>query len=428
MKPGFLGAVAASAVLGAALAGGVASPAAFAHGVGHGHTQSRIKIHVHDQTAVRLAHALRASLRSGGVAIVSMRKAVRGRSEGYLVTWASKGREGRLFVNARTGHVARVGHPVRLSGGTSGQTATVGVSLSAFLTALETVLASEAGAPVTAQTTNNGSTIVFTLTINSQTVTVTVNIGTPTTGTTSGSSGTGSGNAGTTTIAAPAVSMQAAIAAALNALPALNNPALTGAFAVSASLQNFGGYQGGDGQSSWGQGVGSQSGAGQSGDGQSLPNAADSGDSGNGGNGSQGQISGAFSPTATPSYDIVLESASGMEADVVVSAMIAAGATAPTAVVEQLSQQQPASAPATTLAAAIQAALTTDSGGIPVQAQLDNQSNSPVWVVELLNADGSTGQVVVDATSGQVTASPFVGGQGDQGSQDSQGSQGGQDN
>lgn len=397
-------------------------PAAFAHSV-HAKGRAHVSVRVKDHTAILLAKALRASLSLSGVHIVSMHKTHLGRAKGYMVTWTRAGREGRLFVNAKTGHAFRVGGAVKVrAANTTTTTTTTGVTLSAFLTALETTLASEQGAPVSATTTNNGATTVFTLDIGGQTIAVTVDTGTQSTGTTTGTTGTTTPT--TPAIPAPAVSMESAVTAALGTAASLNLPSLTGAFAISATLNGWSSPTGMWGPPGWSQGRGH----GHGDRGRALDNGGPAGQGG--------------SFAGVPTYNVVLASTAGGEAQVVESAQAAASTTTSTGTtgtttttttgaapqllgIDTLQVGNPGPgfvmAPAVTLDTAVTAAMATDAGAIPLSAQLTDQAGTGVWVVNLLNQTGATGQVMVNASTGQVMASPFaMGGPG----QNNQGSQG----
>lgn len=398
--------IAAGAALGASLVAGISAPAAFAHGR-HSHitTHARVK----DATALVIARALRSAIVHGAV-IVSMRTTTLGGARGYVVTWARSGREGHLFINARTGRVHRIGAVIRARAANT-TTTTTGVTLAAFLTALETTLANEAGAPVAAQSTNNGATTVFTINIGGQSVSVTVDT----------AAGATTGTTPTTppTITPPSVSMESAVTAALGSVSGLNIAALTAPFAVSASLSGWmvGGPQG---------------------------------DQGN-----QGDHGAAAALLAGgPSYDIMVEGTGGGQARVIESAgstTSTAGATTTTGTpallgIDTMTGPAPEggpgggpvagvpSAPAVTLDTALTTAMASDQTAIALHIDLTNANGTIAWDALLLNQDGSTTDVLVDATTGQVLANSQTSagngsnGGNSQGNQNGQGNQGNQNN
>lgn len=356
------------ATLGATVVGGIGLPISSAHsmrGAAHAKASARIK----DRTAVILADALRASLKAKGAVIVSMRRDNMGHQAGYLVTWARGRTEGRLFVNARTGRVRRMGALVALSA-----RAQTGASLPSFLASLESYIGTLAGQPVSAQTENNGALTVFTVNVSGQTITVTVN-------TSATSANTGGA---TMTIQAPPVSMEAATTAALGSVASLAIPTLAAPYAVSATLRGWSGLSASGDGSGWGDQA---------------------------------------SASATPEYQIVVASGAGGSAFVDESAQGAASTAGGSAAPEllgidtliglggdQSSIAMSAAAPAVTLDTAVTSALATDQGAIPVRARLRMDNGSAVWQVTLANQDGSYSIVSVDASTGAVLGTQSVGG------------------
>lgn len=391
----WIGALAAS-TLTVGLAVGTGATQAFAASArAHTNMRASARVHVHDHAAVVLARALRRSLAARGTRVVSMRAATHGRMHGYLVTWARGHVRGRLFVDSRTGHAVRMRAE-------SAATTTTGVSLSAFLSALETTLAAEAGAPVTAQSEDNGAIVVFTLNVGGQTITVTVNTGAQTTGVTSTT------NTTTSTLQAPPVSMESAVNAAIGTTLALGTASFTSPYAVAAEFAGWQQVYGGAGAQAGDQGLGLDLGS----------NLSD-------------QIQGSLSQ---PAYVVVVNSAQGGQADVVESSTFGSSTSnLPSLLGLSLSGasdgQAMTAAPAVTLNTAVTSAMATDSGGIPVKAELSTgDSANATWQVELVNPDGSLSQITIDATTGAVIgqSSQTAGDQGSSSSQGSAGSQGDQ--
>lgn len=402
----WVGALAASTLMVGLVVGTGATQAFAASARAHTNMRASARAHVRDHAAVVLARSLRRSLAARGTVVLSMRAATDRRMHGYVVTWARGHVRGRLFVDSRTGHAVRMRAE-------SAATTTTGVSLSAFLSALETTLATEAGAPVSAQSEDNGAITVFTLDVGGQTITVTVNTGAQATGTT-GTTGTTTGTT-TSTLQAPQVSMEAAVDAALGTASSLGTASLASPYAVAAEFSGWQQVYAGAGGQAGDQGLGLDLGS----------NLSD-------------QIQGSLSQ---PAYVVVVNSAQGGQAAIVESSTYGLNANLPSLLGISLSGssdgQAVTAAPAVNLNTAVTAAMATDSGGIPVQAALSTgDSGSATWQVELVNPDGSLSQITIDATTGAVVGQSSQAGsdqasqgsqgdQGDQGDQGSQGSQGG---
>lgn len=345
---------------------------AFAHG--HARTEgkvsakarvrSRARVEIRDHVAVMLAKALAKTLgvKTHDVAILSMSPMAIGRNKGYLVTYLKGHMEGHLFVSTDTGKVRRYGHMVKVkvraatstpaSGTSTSQTqstsATAGVTLSAFLSALETTLASESGAPVTATVEDGGAVTVFTVSVSGQDISVSVDTNQAATTTTTSSQ---------PSFAGPSVSMETAVTTALDDLGALNIQSLANPFAVGVEL---GGWDG-------------------------------------------------FGPGTAPVYAVSVASAAGGSAYVLVDGTSGAllgvdtlgGPAAPPA------QDQGAfglSAQAPTIAAdtALATAMADDASGVPISAELTQSGSGPVWQVDLANANGTVTEVQVSASTGAV--------------------------
>jgi uncharacterized membrane protein YkoI len=359
-------------------------PATAAHALnGHGHTSTHLR--VRDRAALVLARALRASLAARGMTVLSMRPAREGGVAGYLVTWLRGSTEGHVFVDAKNGRVRPVGRRLHLKASSMSTQVQQGTPLATFLAALENTLAAQAGAPVTAQSEDNGAITVFSLNVGGQTITITVNTQA---GTAQGGSATSS--TPTPTIQAPAVSMQDAVTAALGTVTSLAIPSLASPYAVAATLYGWPAIQGG-------MASGDQS------------NQGDQGDQGD-----QGYGFGNSLFAGVPAYAVVVASAAGGRASVLESAQGATsgagGAAAPQLLgIDTLhgdfqgSGQGAFVQPQTSLVAAVAAAVAADPGAIPLAAMFGSDGNA-VWQVTLLNADGSTSQLIVDDATGQVVS------------------------
>lgn len=379
------GALAVAATLGAQ-----AAPS-FARGLP---ARGRAHLVVRDRAALVLARALRASLRARGMTVLAMAPARVGGRRGYVVTWVRGRTEGRVFVDAASGRVHPVGRRVRMRAGTA---PVQGTALNAFLAALESTLAAQNGAPVTAQSEDNGAITVFSLDVGGQTVTVTVN--------TSGSSGSGAGSTGGgPTVSAPAVSLTAAADAAVATVSSLAIPSLAQPFALSARLYGW-------------QGLGTS-------------------DGGDGGDGGFGFGNALFA--GVPAYAVVVASSAGGSADVLESAQPAsaagtAGASPQLLAIDTMhgdfqGQGGAPAAPTVSLDQAVSAALGANAGAVPVDVELVDSLYGTAWRVTLVQADGSTAAVYVDASTGAVlSAGPGQGSDGNGGS-GPQGSGSGQDN
>ncbi len=392
----WVGAVAGSTLM-LGLVAGMGGPTALAaSGGAHARVRASARVHVRDHAAIMLAHALRRALRARGTVVMSMRAATRNGARGYVVVWARGRERGRLFVNARTGHTVRM----RAQSASALQ---AGASLSAFLSALETTLQAEAGAPVSAQTEDNGAVMVFTLNIAGQTVTVTVNTAAQST----------TGSTSTTTIQAPAVSMETAVDAALSTAGGLGMASLASPYAVAAELSGW--------QTLYAQGNGGMGGSsGDQGPGLGLDLGLNLGV--HLGEGMQGNFGG-------PAYVVMVDSSQGGQASVVESSQLASGGTAPQLLaIDARAGGQGSTgmaAPAVTLDTAVTAAAATDSGGIPVEAGLTQGQSGMAWQVLLLNQDGSLSEVTVDSTTGAVLGTSTQGTGSQSGQGQSGGSQGG---
>jgi uncharacterized membrane protein YkoI len=382
----WVGAVVGSTLMLGLVAGTGGPTALAAPGGAHARVRASARVRVRDHAAIMLAYALTRALRARGTVVLSMRAATRHGARGYVVVWARGRERGRLFVNARTGHTVRM----RAQSASALQ---AGASLSAFLSALETTLQAEAGAPVSAQTEDNGAVMVFTLNIAGQTVTVTVN--------TAGQSTTGP----TTAIEAPSVSMETAVDAALSTAGGLGMASLAGPYAVAAELSGW--------RTLYAQGNGGIGGNWRDqGSGLGLDFGLNLGI--HMGEGMRRNFGG-------PAYVVMVDSSQGGQASVVESSQLASGATAPDLLAIDAHAGGQGStgmaAPAITLDTAVTAATATDSGGIPVEAGLSQGQNGMTWQVLLLNQDGSLSEVSVDATTGAVlgTSTQGTGGPSGQG-------------
>lgn len=365
---------------------------AFAHGQAHikasvkARVRARARMVIRDRMAIVLAKALARSLKSHGrdVAILAMHPMMVGRAHGYLVTYLKGHLEGHLFVNTHTGKVRDYGRmvcvrvrantstpasgtstPASSTTSTTSTQTTAGVTLSAFLSALETTLSTESGSPVSAVVEDGGAVTVFTVSMAGQDVTVSVDTNQAATTTTSTASQP-------TTFAGPTITMEQAVTTAMTDVGNLSIQTLSSPFVTNVEL---GGWDG-------------------------------------------------FGPGTAPVYAVELESAAGGSAYVLVDGTsgsllgIDTLGGAPGQEDNQDAFGLMAQAPSVTAVDAITTAMSQDSAGVPVAAELRQNNSLPVWAVDLANADGTMTQVDVNASTGAVVGLQTQGNdQGDQGDQ-----------